>query len=95
MAHTFPADGDYEIQVRLQRNRNENVEGLTEPHDVEVTLDGERLQVFVMEPTREMVVQVNSTYYADAGSDNHLNVRVSVTSGPHVVGATFIKKNSS
>ena len=95
LAHTFPADGDYEIQVRLQRNRNENVEGLTEPHDVEVTLDGERLQVFVMEPTRETVIQANSTYYADAGSDNHLNVRVSVTSGPHLVGASFIKKNSS
>ena len=95
LAHTFPADGDYEIQVRLQRNRNENVEGLTEPHDVEVTLDGERLQVFVMEPTRETVIQANSTYYADAGIDNHLNVRVSVTSGPHLVGASFIKKNSS
>ena len=95
VAHTFPADGDYEIQVRLQRNRNENVEGLTERHDVEVTLDGERLQLFVMEPTRDFVIQANSTYFADAGSDNHLNVRVSVTSGPHVVGATFIKKNSS
>ncbi len=95
VSHMFPADGDYEIQVRLQRNRNENVEGLTEPHEVEVTLDGERLQVFVMEPTRDWVIQANSTYYADAGSDNHLNVRVSVTSGPHVVGAAFIKKNSS
>ena len=52
--HTFPADGEYEIQVRLQRNRNENVEGLTEPHDVEITLDGERLGLFTMEPSREL-----------------------------------------
>ena len=93
--HTFPADGEYEIQVRLQRNRNENVEGLTEPHDVEVTLDGERLQLFTMEPSRNMVVQADATYYADEGIDNHLNVRVSVTAGPHLVGATFIKKNSA
>ena len=48
--HIFPFDGEYEIQVRLQRNRNENVEGLTEPHDVELSLDGERLQLFTMEP---------------------------------------------
>jgi hypothetical protein len=28
--YTFPQDGTYEIQVRLTRDRNENVEGLTE-----------------------------------------------------------------
>ena len=95
VSHTFPFDGDYEIQVRLQRNRNENVEGLTEPHDVEVTLDGQRLEVFTMEPSRNMVMQADATYYADEGIDNHLNVHLSVTAGPHVVSATFIKKNSA
>jgi hypothetical protein len=93
--HDFPADGNYEIQVRLQRNRNENVEGLTESHDVEVTLDGERLQIFTMEPSQNMVMQGDAAYYGDEGIDNHLNVQLSVTSGPHTVGATFIKKNSA
>ena len=93
--HLFPADGEYEIQVRLQRNRNENVEGLTEPHDVEITLDGRRLQLFTMEPSRNFVLQANATYYADEGIDNHLNARVSVAAGPHRVGATFLKKNSA
>ena len=93
--HTFPADGEYEIQVRLQRNRNENVEGLTEPHDVEITLDGERLALFAMEPSRNYVLQANAAYYADEGIDNHLNVRIAAPAGPHVVGATFIKKNSA
>ena len=93
--HTFPADGEYEIQVRLQRNRNENVEGLTEPHDVEITLDGERLAVFTMEPSQNYVMQANAAYYADEGIDNHLNVRIPVPAGPHAVGATFIKKNSA
>ena len=95
VAHTFPADGEYEIQVRLQRNRNENVEGLTEPHDVEVTLDGARLQLFTMEPSENKVLQADATYYADEGIDNHLNVRLAVTAGPHLVGAAFIKKNSA
>ena len=93
--HTFPADGEYEIQVRLQRNRNENVEGLTEPHDVEITLDGERLALFTMEPSRNYVLQANAAYYADEGIDNHLNVRLAAPAGPHVVGAAFIKKNSA
>ena len=93
--HTFPADGEYEIQVRLQRNRNENVEGLTEPHDVEITLDGDRLALFTMEPSRNYVLQANAAYYADEGIDNHLNVRIAAPAGPHVIGATFIKKNSA
>ena len=93
--HVFPFDGEYDIQVRLQRNRNENVEGLTEPHEVELTLDGERLGLFTMEPSRNMVIQANAEYYADEGIDNHLNVRLPVTAGPHRVGAAFIKKNSA
>ena len=93
--HLFPADGEYEIQVRLQRNRNENVEGLTEPHDVEITLDGRRLALFTMEPSENFVLQANAAYYADEGIDNHLDARVTVTAGPHEVAATFIKKNSA
>ena len=96
VTHTFPFDGEYEIQARLQRNRNENVEGLEEPHEVEITLDGERLGLFDMVPDRSnLVYQANSAYYNDEGIDNHLNVRLPVTAGPHQVGATFIKKNSA
>ncbi len=93
--HTFPFDGEYEIQVRLQRNRNENVEGLTEPHEVEIMLDGERLELFTMMPSENRVLLAGAVYYADEGIDNHLKVRVPVTAGPHVVTATFIKKNSA
>ena len=83
--HTFPRDGDYEIQVRLMRNRNENVEGLSEPHQIEITLDGERLQVFTVTPNRNRF----DDYYADEAVDKHLHLRTRVTAGPHVVGATF------
>ena len=94
--HTFPADGEYEIQVRLQRDRNENVEGMTETHHVEVILDGERLDLIPMEPDRIRGVDGNGTvYYADEGIDNHLNVRAAVTAGPHVIGATFVRKNAA
>ena len=48
--YTFPLDGEYEIQLRLARDRNEHVEGLTEPHEVELMLDGERVQLFTVKP---------------------------------------------
>ena len=91
VSHNFPADGEYEIQVRLSRNRNENVEGLYDPHDLEITLDGERLQVFGIRPNRMVV----AGYYADADIDKHLQVRVTVGAGPHEVGAAFLKKSSA
>ena len=89
--HNFPLDGEYEIQVRLSRNRNENVEGLTEPHELELTMDGERLRVFEIVPNRNEL----HGYYADEDVDKGLLVRLSVDAGPHVVGAAFLKKSSA
>jgi len=91
VTHNFPLDGDYEIQVRLSRNRNENVEGLTEPHELEVTLDGERLKVFDIVPNRNQL----DSYYADEDVDKGLNLRLSVNAGPHAVGAAFLRKSSA
>ncbi|MDA1092088.1 MAG: DUF1592 domain-containing protein [Acidobacteria bacterium] len=89
--HTFPLDGEYEIEVRLARNRNENVEGLREPHVLEMTLDGERLELFTVTPDRNQF----GSYYADEDVDKHLNLRIPIASGPHTLGAAFLQKNSA
>src|SRR5262245_5637355 len=93
MNYTFPADAEYDIQVRLMRNRNENVEGLNEPHDMEVTLDGHRLSVFTVTPQRSQIG--GGGYYADENVDRHLKLRVAVKAGPHAIGATFIVKTEA
>ena len=86
--YTFPLDGTYEIQIRLSRDRNENVEGLTDPQEVELTLDGTRVQVFPVKPNRNQ----SGAYYADEAVDRHLKVRMPVTAGPHDVGVTFLRR---
>src|SRR5438128_696768 len=48
--YAFPLDGEYEIQIRLTRDRDEHVEGLNEAHDLEVLLDRERVQLFTVKP---------------------------------------------
>jgi mono/diheme cytochrome c family protein len=90
--YTFPVDAEYEIQIRLMRNRNENVEGLSEPHQMELTLDGERVQMFAVVPK---VTKRDAQYYADEEADSHLKLRMAVKAGPHDIGATFIKKDSA
>jgi mono/diheme cytochrome c family protein len=89
--HTFPTDGDYEIQILLQRDRNENVEGLTEPNAVELTLDGARVELFTVSPKRNQM----GVYYADESVDKHLKIRIPVAAGPHTLGVVFPRKTSA
>jgi len=89
--YDFPLDGQYEFQVRLMRNRNENVEGLSEPHQMELSLDGAQLGVFTITPNRN----ASGGYYADEAVDRDLKVRIPVRSGPHAISATFIRKTSA
>ncbi|MGE3310993.1 MAG: DUF1587 domain-containing protein, partial [Limisphaerales bacterium] len=84
--HTFPRDGEYEVQIRLTRDRNEHVEGMSEPHDLEVLLDGERAAQFTVSRPKD-----NDHDRVDA----HLRARVPVKAGPHRLGVTFVKNPSS
>ena len=52
--HTFPLDAEYKFSLALYRTNLEAIRGLEHPHQIEITVDGER--VFLMtvggEPTR-------------------------------------------
>src|SRR5437879_5685634 len=48
--YIFPEDAQYEIQLKLARDRNEHIEGLAGPTDVELMLDGERVHLFTVKP---------------------------------------------
>jgi hypothetical protein len=87
ITHTFPRDGEYEVQVRLTRDRNEEVEGLREPHELEVLLDRARVQSFTVAPPK------GDRNFEKV--DAHLKVRMRVNAGPHQLGVTFLKNPSS
>ncbi len=83
----FSQDGEYEIQVRLMRDRNEGIESLSESHELEVLLDRERVALFAVKPPPKGL--------SDQSVDANLKSRVKVTAGPHSLGVTFLKKQSS
>jgi hypothetical protein len=84
--YNFPQDGEYEVQIRLARDRNEEVEGLYESHELLVLLDrGERQSFTISPPPRKDHTKV----------DAHLKARIAVTAGPHQLGVTFLKNPSS
>ncbi|HKB11046.1 MAG TPA: DUF1592 domain-containing protein [Vicinamibacterales bacterium] len=89
--YTFPMDGDYEIQIRLMRDRNEHVEGLNDAADLELLLDRERLKLFTVKPpTRD--AGFSEDYQPNHDNiDRDLHLRVPVKAGPHAVGVAFLK----
>jgi mono/diheme cytochrome c family protein len=100
----FPAEGDYVIKVRLQRSGNykdEDIMGLTEPHQMEIRLDGVRVQQFTIGGkyadnggrddkgsfNRRPTSSEESKYKRTA--DSVLEVRVHSKAGPRIIGVDF------
>ena len=84
--HTFPVDGEYEISVRLARDRNEDIEGLSRRHELELLVDRERLALLEVKPPPRGDDHRNA--------DRHLRARLNLKAGPHDVGVTFLKDSS-
>jgi hypothetical protein len=85
--YTFPQDGEYDVQVWLTRDRNEQVEGLREPHELEVLLDRKRLASLTVKPP--------APNEGHDKVDAKLKARIAVTAGPHDLGVTFVQNPSS
>lgn len=94
--YTFPADGEYQFEMRLTRDRNELIEALTEPHQLEVSVDGERLQLFTLQPGRRGPRQADAAPdYVEPNTDAGLKFRAPIKGGPHVVRVAFLKRPSA
>ncbi|HKQ40421.1 MAG TPA: DUF1592 domain-containing protein [Verrucomicrobiae bacterium] len=85
IAYNFPQDAEYEFQMRLTRDRNEEVEGLREPHQLELLLDGKPLKSFTITPAKDKNYEL---------IDRYLKFRAAVAAGPHKIGVTFVKNPS-
>ncbi len=92
--YVFPQDGDYQFQIRLTRDRDDRIEGLVEPHQIELMIDGARLQLFELPALT--TAQTQSAAYADkdGDADARLSGRFPVAAGPHTIAVAFLKKPS-
>jgi len=101
--HHFPADGEYVFKVRLQRNSREYIRGLQAAHDLDLRLDGRRIQRFTIGGERRgrsagmfstaAMGDVPQERY-ERTADEALDVRQWVTAGLHHVTAAFVKDGS-
>jgi mono/diheme cytochrome c family protein len=97
---TFPEDAEYAFRVKLGRDASGTLKIFDTPHRLEVSLDGEPLQTFVVgEVPPEGVERSSPEYRAyltrQRAIDDEWEVRAPVRAGPHTVQVTFYQKTTA
>ncbi len=89
VSYNFPRDGEYDIELAML----DLFAGapIREPHQLEVSVDGERVALFPLAPIDPD--QDQGAAYNTGPED--LRVRVPVAAGPRTVTATFIRKTGA
>src|SRR5688572_13268146 len=93
--HYFPVDGEYVISPRLYRETVNIIRGLELPHDLEVTIDGERIVLARFGgPQDEQANYLQPTLAGDE-MEKRFQKRLKITAGAHTIGVAFLKKSSA
>ena len=104
VTHHFPVDGEYLLRIRLRTNWQDYIMGMGWPQQLEVRLDGALLQRFTIggeapgDPSPMSFSgpgepgSIDWEEYMLTG-DEHLEVRVPVEAGPHVVGVSYVREH--
>lgn len=94
----MPVDGEYEIRVRLRRTAGGTIRGINEAHQMELTLDGNRIGLFEVgsrDAYRPTVINEQNPAQTTSKAftaDEHMHVRLQVPAGRHTIVAAFVGK---
>ena len=105
--YNFPVDGEYTIQVRLQRQYQDYLKGMGWPQQLDIRLDGKLVKRFTVGGNAKGRPAALSyagdgepgfagdpewEKYMQLTGDAGLEVRIPVTAGPRVVSASFVRE---
>jgi hypothetical protein len=85
--HYFPLDGEYLLRIRLQYLDADAINGLTEPHQLDVRLDGARIKMFTIGGKA-------ATAGSEPDVETGLEVRFPAKAGTRLVGVAFLDEGS-
>jgi mono/diheme cytochrome c family protein len=91
--HTFPLDGEYTIKVRLWRNTFDLMRGIEDPHDIEIAMDGARLQLVHVGGKQDFATMSENPGTFGADLDRRLSVRIPVKAGMHTITAATVLRS--
>jgi hypothetical protein len=87
--HRFPVDGEYEIQVDLQRGRAQEILGTGHERTLDLRVDDESVKQFTIAASRGRRADINTGVNHEAESG--FKVRMPVKAGTHTIAAAFQK----
>ncbi|MCF2947828.1 DUF1592 domain-containing protein [Paraglaciecola aquimarina] len=85
--HYFPVSGQYRIDVRLSRDRDEKVEGLHQNHQMEILVNDEIKKSIQITPVKDY-----KNYHFD---ESHLFAELNIAAGAQKIGVTFPSLSNS
>jgi cytochrome c5 len=91
--HLFPLDAEYVIKLRLWRNTFDLMRGMEDPHQIEISLDGNQIRLVTAGGHDDFVKMASNPGSFGADLDKQLTVQMKVTAGPHVITADTILRS--
>jgi hypothetical protein len=91
--HTFPVDGEYIIKVRLWRNTFDLMRGMEDSHQIEISLDGERVRLVTVGGHDDFVKMAENPGSFGTDLDQRLTIRMPVKAGSRAISATTILRS--
>jgi hypothetical protein len=93
--HSFPVDGEYVIKLRMWRNTFDLMRGMEDPHEIEIAMDGVRLQAVTAGGRDDFSRMAENPGTFGADLDRRLTVRLPVKAGTHKIWATTVLKSQA
>ena len=89
---TLPLDGEYQFQVKLFRTNLGTMRGLEYPHQLEISVDGQRVHLATFGGDKEITSSSDNPTTTGDEVDGRFSVRVPLKAGPHKIGVGFLEK---
>jgi hypothetical protein len=91
--HYFPLDAEYVIKLRLWRNTFDLMRGMEDPHQIEMSVDGNQVRLVTAGGHDEFVKMAQNPGEFGAALDKQLTVRLPLKAGPHTIAASTILRS--
>jgi len=93
--HNFPLDGEYVFQAKLYRTNLNIMRGLESAHEIEFTVDGERVLLARVGGPEDLEALFQKPTDTGDAVDARLRFRLPVKAGPHVVSVAFLQESQA
>jgi hypothetical protein len=92
---TLPLDGEYQFRVTLFRTNLGTMRGLEYEHQLEISVDGERVHLAAFGGDKEIVASSDNPTTTGDAVDGRFTARVKLKAGPHKIGVAFLEKTQA